>query len=131
MAVSFTLSFERLQVIDSDNSTSVQNATRNAMTQSVNLGATRVNEEVSINREVAIEAVVRQYADSYDFAQGERYLNVYDVSSSPPMIAVEAYTLQDSPFRILTNKYKNENKPTDDVTRSREVQIIEAKDINK
>lgn len=129
--LSFTLSFQQLNVVDSDNESSVENSTRNAMTQAINLGASRVNEEITINEEIAVEAVVRQYADSQSFAQGDRYLNIYKVSSNPPMLAVESYSTIDAPFKNLINEFNGENKSTENVTRSREVQIIEAKDVTR
>ncbi|MCM3405513.1 DUF5411 family protein [Cytobacillus oceanisediminis] len=123
----FTMSFQEVSIADSDNETSVENASRNAMTVAVNLGNARVNEEVTINEDIAVESVVRQYADSADFYNGDRYLNVYQVSSNPPMLAVESYTQLESPFLGITNP----SGQNDVETRSREIIIYEAKKLIK
>lgn len=122
------MSFQQVSIADSDNETSVENASRNAMTIAVNLGNARVNEEITINEEIAVEAVVRQYADSADFFDGDRYLNIYQVSSDPAMLAVESFTQLESPFLGFTRGFSNSNDVT---TRSREIVIFEAKNLTK
>ncbi len=127
----FTTSFQYLIVADSDNETSAENATRNAMTQSINWGNARVNEEITINQDIAVEAVLRQYADSSDFFDGDRFVNIYRTSSNPPMIAVESYSTIGTPFQNMANSFNKENNSSKTVTRSREIVIYEAKELTK
>ncbi|MBG9689702.1 hypothetical protein ABD91_01890 [Lysinibacillus sphaericus] len=131
LSISFAFSSQYLRVADSDNQTSVTNATRNAMTEAVNLGNQRVNEEVTINEDMAIEATLRMYAASSDFDDGGRYLNVYDVKSDPAFLAVESYTEIGTPIRGMLNKFSPDVKVVKDFTRSREIVIYEAKKLEK
>lgn len=130
-AVVFTVSFEYTAVDDSDNETSVQNATRNAMTEAVNWGEARVNENITINQDIAVEAVVRQYAQTSDFFDGDRYLNVYRTITNPPMLAVESYTNVKTPFNRIANKFNKQNNSDENITRSRDIEIVEAKELVK
>lgn len=124
-------SFEYLTIGDNDNETSSQNSARNAMTKSVNWGNARVNEEITINERVAEEAVLREYANSTSFKEGNRMLNIYQVSGKPPLLAVESYSNISTPFIDMANKYTGKKDSNETVTRSREVVIYEAKDIEK
>lgn len=110
---------------DSDNTTTSTAANRNAITQSINWGNARVNEEITINEDVAKEAVLRQYARDSNFADGDRYINIHNISGTPPMIAVDAYTVVKTPY---SNLYSD---VPDNITRSRDVVIYEAKDEEK
>lgn len=127
----FTFSFQQLTIADSDNETSIENASRNAMTIAINQGNVRVNEEITINEEIAVEAVLRQYADAADFYDGDRYLNIYKVDSDPAMIAVEALNQVNTPFYRFYNSLRSENVSTEVDTRSREIMIFEAKDLTR
>ena len=132
LLVVFTFSYNYISVSDSDNDTTLKNVARNAMTEAVNYGNLRVNEELTINEEVAVEAAVRLYAASSDFEDGGRYLNVAAVSSNPPMIALDSYTEINTPMKNTLNKIRNKTKAIEpNVTRSREVIIYEAKSRTK
>ncbi|MFS0783372.1 DUF5411 family protein [Bacillus sp. 1P06AnD] len=127
----FAFSQQYLTVADSDNETSVTNSTRNAMTQAINWGNARVNEDITINEKAAIQAVVRQYGDNADFFDGERYVNVHSLSENPPMLAVDTYTTVNTPFQGMANRFTKENKSDENITRSREIVIFEAKKLIK
>lgn len=127
----FTYSFQKTSVADVDNETAVQNAARNAMTEAVNLGNQRVNEEVTINEEVAVEATIRMYAASSTFGDVARYINIFDVNSAPAYIAVDSYAELQTPIRGMLKKYNDKVVERNDFTRSRDVVIYEAKDIIK
>ncbi len=130
--VAFVYSFSFLFTADSDNETTVKNIARNAMTEAVNQGNLRVNEEITINEEVAVEAAVRMYAASSDFSKGDRYLNIAEVSSNPPMLAIDSYVEIMTPLKSVVNRFSSKNeilKPN--ITRSREVIIYEAKSTAK
>ncbi|MEQ2529127.1 DUF5411 family protein [Bacillaceae bacterium CLA-AA-H227] len=127
----FTSSFEYISIADSDNETSVENATRNAMTQAINLGNARVNEEISINEDIAVEAIVRQYAESSDFFEGERYVNIYRISERAPMIAVDSYTVINTPFNDMASRITKKPASNESITRSREIVIYESKALTK
>ncbi|MED3677048.1 MULTISPECIES: DUF5411 family protein [Bacillati] len=124
-------SFEYITIGDNDNETSSQSSARNAMTKSINWGNARVNEEITINEKVAEEAVLREYANSTSFKEGNRMLNIYQVSGKPPLLAVESYSTIETPFVDMANKYTKKNKTNKTITRSREVIIYEAKGIEK
>lgn len=127
LIVVFVYSFQKIAVADSDNETGLENAARNAMTEAVNLGNARVNEEVTINEEIATESLLRQYADTTDFDGADRYLNVYQVNSDPAMIAVDSYLTVQTPIQSMLNRFTDKNRDDTTIGRSREVIIWEAK----
>lgn len=131
LAIGFIYSFEYLKVADSDNQTAVTNSARNAMTEAINLGNQRVNEEITINEEVAIEATLRMYAATSDFDDGARHLNVYRVESDPAYISVDSYLEIGTPIRGMLNYFSSEVEIIPDLTRSREIVIYEAKDTER
>lgn len=127
----FAFSFEYITVADNDNEVSIENSARNAMTQAINLGNARVMEELTINEDIAVEAVLRHYADSSDFYDSDRYVNVYEVNSNPPLLAVESFASVHTPIQEMLNNFSGENTDSETVTRSREVIIYEAKDLSR
>lgn len=129
--VVFVFSFGYKAVGNSDNQTSITNASRNAMTESVNLGSAKFNEELTINEEVAIESAIRMYAASADFSDGARYVNIKDVKSDPAMIATESYLEVNTPLRPMLKFFNHNIDVVPDYTRSREIVIYEAKEINR
>jgi hypothetical protein len=124
--VIFSISFSYLWAADANNDTNVQNAARNAMVQAINKGYVRVNEEITINPRIAEEALLRQYAETANFEDGQRTLNIKAISSKPAMIAVESYnSFSDVP--IL--KWFKKNEPAR--TREMDIVIFEAKKTTK
>lgn len=131
--VVYTASFEFIKVGDNENEVTIQNTARNAMTQSINWGSARVNEEITINEEIAKEAVLREYANSISFNSGDHYINIYQLSNKPPLLAVESYSEIATPFNQFVKNFSDNknNDSSETVTRSREVIIYEAKKTEK
>jgi Family of unknown function (DUF5411) len=119
-------SFNYIWAADANNDTVVQNAARNAMTQAINKGSVRVTEEITINEKMAEEAFLRQYAETANFNDGTRVLNVVDISSKPAMLAVESYNVIEG---LPIFKWLNQEKTAK--TREVDVLIYEAKKTNK
>ena len=119
--VFWVISFQEVSIVDNDNEQSLETSTRNAVTNSVNLGILRANEKVNLNQNAQEEILIRQYANSVGFYQGDRTLNIYrfNVGGGAPLMATEAFAnLKES---NAVNKGLNQE------TRSRTVQIIEAR----
>lgn len=119
--VSWVVSYEKVSLMDNDNEQSLETSTRNAVTNSVNLGILRINEKVNLNEDAQEEILLRQYANSVGFYRGDRTLNIYrfNVGGGSPLMATEAFAnLQDS--NAITEGTSQE-------TRSRTIQIIEAR----
>lgn len=119
--VSWVVSYEKVSLMDNDNEQSLETSTRNAVTNSVNLGILRINEKVNLNQDAQEEILLRQYANSVGFYRGDRTLNIYrfNVGGGSPLMATEAFAnLQDS--NAIT-------EGTNQETRSRTIQIIEAR----
>lgn len=118
---SWVVSYEKVSLMDNDNEQSLETSTRNAVTNSVNLGILRINEKVNLNEDAQEEILLRQYANSVGFYRGDRTLNIYrfNVGGGSPLMATEAFAnLQDS--NAITEGTSQE-------TRSRTIQIIEAR----
>lgn len=118
------ISFQYLFSADASNHSTIETSSRDAIQQSVNLGAVRVTEEITINEDIAKEAFIRQYAAANNFNDGTRVLSIVDVQSKPSVLAVESYNvLDDWPIFKWLN-IKKEAK-----TREMDVLIYEAKNI--
>ncbi|MDI3236424.1 hypothetical protein QK289_15520 [Exiguobacterium antarcticum] len=118
---SWVVSYEKISLVDNDNEQSLEISTRNAVTNSVNLGVLRTSEKISLNQNAQEEILIRQYADSVGFYRGDRTLNIYkfDVGGGSPLMATEAFA-----------NIQGESAITKDInqeTRSRTIQIIEAR----
>lgn len=119
--VSWVVSYEKVSLMDNDNEQSLETSTRNAVTNSVNLGILRIDEKVNLNGDAQEEILLRQYANSVGFYRGDRTLNIYrfNVGGGSPLMATEAFAnLQDS--NAITEGTSQE-------TRSRTIQIIESR----
>lgn len=120
-------SYSTASVADSDNQTAMNNAASQAMTEAMNLGDIRVNQKVTIDEEIAKDALIRMYAASSDYSDGARYLNVYQVNSDPAYIAVDSYLEINTPFKPFINRFSTEKRSIEpQITRSRETVIFEA-----
>lgn len=104
--------------VATDNKMALDNGTRNALTMSVNKGHLRVNEEVTIDPEIAKEALVRNYANSINYRDGDRILGIYYLTEQP-IIAVDAYTSLEGSTNFSSKE--------ETISRARNVHIIEAK----
>jgi len=120
--ITFVFAYDEATIVATDNKVSLDNATRNALNESVNIGHLRVNEEVTIDPQIARESFVRNYADSVGFKGGERYINLYYLNEKP-IIASDAYTTYEG--------HTNFTNVEDTITRSRNVYIIEAKNLTR
>ncbi|TCI25285.1 hypothetical protein EVJ32_10830 [Exiguobacterium sp. SH5S4] len=118
----FYVAYNETAFVATDNQNALDNGTRNALNQSVNMGHLRVSEEVTIDPEIAKEALVRNYAQSVNYRDGDRFLNIYYLTDQP-IIATDAYTSLEG----STNFTKKEET----ISRSRNVYIIEAKKLNR
>lgn len=90
------ISFSYLFSADADNHSAVEITIRDAIQQSINMGAVRVTEEITIDEEIAKEAVIRQYVATSNFNDGTLVLSVPQVNSKPASLAIESYKLIDN-----------------------------------
>lgn len=116
-------------VTANDNDDAVEIATRTAVSQSVNRGYLRVHEEMTIDPEVAEATFLRSYAKNvgHNDANTLRKLDIYDVSSNPPMLAVDVTTATNG---LTKNYLTNWDAYLDDqnnYTNERHIVIYEAK----
>lgn len=123
----FTASFEYTTMVSKDNKSSVDNLTRNAMTVAVNWGTARVEEKITIHPKIAEEAVLRQYASTSEFGDGDRSVGIYAVEGDPAMLAVELYSQFDTPMQHTLNNFTRKQELTDSIIRNRNIVIYEAK----
>lgn len=120
--ITFYMAYNEASFVAKDNQASLDNATRNAINESINMGNLRVNEVVTIDPEIAKEALVRRYAQSINYRDGDRFLNVYHVTEQP-IIATDSYTSLEG----STNFSKKEET----ISRSRNVYIIESRSLTR
>lgn len=124
LSITWVFAYEKVSIIDNDNEMALENATRNAVNQSVNLGVLRTQEKVTIDPQMARDLLLRQYAESVGFYEGERTLNVFkNPLGGTPFLATDAYATIE-PTGGLTEGIHQE-------TRSRTVQIIESRNLTK
>lgn len=120
--ITFYTAYNQATFVAKDNEVALDNATRNALSDSINVGHLRVNEEVTIDPQMAKESLIRNYAQSVNYQEGDRFLNIYYISEQP-ILAVDAYTSLEG-----TTNFTSEQET---ISRSRNVYIIEAKDITR
>lgn len=120
--ITFYMAYNEATFVAQDNELALDNGTRNALSESVNIGNLRVNEEVTIDPQIAKEALIRNYAESVNYHDGDRFLNVYYLSEQP-IIAADAYTSLEG----STNFTKEEET----ISRSRNVYIIESRKLTR
>ncbi|MEI5919539.1 DUF5411 family protein [Bacillus cereus] len=115
-----------MHAADTNEDRSLQQAAASAMSQGINMGQVRVDEEITVNEDIVKEALVRQYVEQSNLNDGERHLYVYALASQPAMLAVESYNTFSTPLpRYLELK--------DDKVSVRQMEniIYEAKKVNK
>jgi len=124
LGVTFVFAYEKASIIDNDNETALENATRNAVTQSVNLGVLRTQETITIDPQMARDILLRQYAESVGFYEGERTINIFrSPNDGTPFLATDSNAMIEATGEITEKTYQE--------TRSRTVQIIESKNLNR
>ncbi|WP_121616785.1 DUF5411 family protein [Virgibacillus halodenitrificans] len=112
-----------------DNDDAVEIATRTAVSQSINRGHLRVHEEMTLDPEVTEATFLRSYAKNvgHNDVNTMREVEIYDVSSNPPMLAVDVTTGTNGLTKnYLTNwdAYLDDQK---NYTNERHIVIYEAK----
>lgn len=120
--ITFYMAYNEASFVAKDNQVSLDNATRNAINESINVGHLRVNEEVTIDPEIAKESLVRKYAQSINYKDGDRFLNIYYMSNQP-ILATDAYTSLEG-HTNFTNKQET-------ISRSRNIYIIESRNLTR
>lgn len=118
----FYMAYNEASFVAKDNQVSLDSATRNAINESINMGNLRVNEEVTIDPEIAKEALIRKYAQSINYRDGDRFLNVYHVSNQP-ILATDAYTSLEGSTNFSSKE--------ETISRSRNVYIIESRTLTR
>lgn len=122
----FVVSSNYLFVADTNEDRSLERATSTAMSQGINMGQLRVDEEVTVNEEIVKESLVRQYVEQSNYHDGEKQLHIYAIASQPAMLAVESYNT----FELPIKKYLKEEN-TEASVRQFENIIFEAKQTHK
>lgn len=129
----YTIDLSVASMLGTDNEVAVEIAGRNAISQSVNRGYLRVQEEMTIDPEVAEAVFLKSYAKNVGYNEKStiRKVDILNISSDPPMLAVEVTTSTDAyTKKYLTNwdEYLNEQK---NYTNNRQIIIYEAKETTK
>lgn len=90
----YSIDISNTLITANDNEDAVEIATRTAVSQSINRGHLRVHEEMTLDPEVAEATFLRSYAKNvgYNDVNTLREVEIYDVSSDPPMLAVDVTT---------------------------------------
>ncbi|MEX3623653.1 DUF5411 family protein [Viridibacillus arvi] len=129
----YTIDVSLTSILEKDNEDAVEVAGRNAISQSINRGYLRVKEEMTIDPKVAEAVFLKSYAKNVGYNQADtvRKIDIQDISSNPPMLAVEVTTATASytkNYLTIWDEYLNEQK---DYTNSRQIIIYEAKSTTK
>ncbi|MFL0364654.1 MULTISPECIES: hypothetical protein [Pseudobacillus] len=129
----YVTDISQIRIMDDDNRDSLDVASRTAISQSVNRGTLRVEERITIDPDVAEEALVRSYANniSFDGKMGDRGLYIKKIQADPALIAVEARSETESYYKHYLNNRNKDNFPNDtkiDVG-EKNIVIYEAKSI--
>lgn len=129
----YTIDVSVSTMLGTDNEDAVEIAGRNAISQSVNRGYLRVKEEMTIDPEVAEAIFLKNYAKNVGYNESGtiRKVDIMNISSEPPMLAVEVTTSTDSytkKYLTIWDEYLNEQKS---YTNNRQIIIYEAKETNK
>lgn len=104
----FVVSSNYMFVADTEEDNSLEQATVSAMSQGINMGKVRVNEEVTINENIVKEALVRQYVEQTNFHDGVKQLHIYAIASQPAMIATESYNTFTTPLPEYLDREEKE-----------------------
>lgn len=122
--VLFVVSSGSMAFIDHDEEISLKQASRNALYLGINKGATRIDEEISINPEITKEALIRTYVSNNANYSEDTMLNIQYIQSKPAVIAVEALQDYTAPLdTYLTKKGETTGKQK---VKEKEVVIFEA-----
>lgn len=125
----FVVSAGSMAFVDHDEEISLKQASRNALYLGINKGATRIDEEISINPEITKEALIRTYVSNNANYSENTMLNIQYIQSKPAVIAVEAIQDYTAPLdTYLTKKGETTGKQK---VKEKEVVIFEATKFSK
>ena len=127
----YTLDVGIMHSTSTDNDDAVEIAARSAIAQSINRGELRVKERMIIDPDVAEATFVKNYARnaSYNHPDTIRKLDIYEISSDPPMLAVEVTTSTNSYAKKYFKNWDSTITNFDNLSNKRHVVIYEAKSI--
>ncbi len=128
----YTLDVGIMHSTSTDNDDAVEIAARTAISQSINRGELRVKERMTIDPDVAEATFVKNYARnaSYNHPDTLRKLDIYEISSEPPMLAVEVTTSTGSYAKRYLKNWDDSQTSFKNYSNKRHVVIYEAKNIN-
>jgi hypothetical protein len=111
-----------------DNNSATEFAAKNALQKSINKGVLRLEGKVTVNEKVAKDELVKFYAANINAYTGNKLISIKEIQNDPPMIVVDSFSGAES----LYKKYQDEESWENDfnLTRSREIFIYEAKELN-
>jgi Flp pilus assembly protein TadG len=121
-----------MNITSTDNDDAVEMAARTAISQSINRGELRVRERLTIDPDVAQATFLKSYAKnaSYNHPNTLRKIDFYNISSEPPMIAVEVTTATDSYVKNYFKQVEGPQSGQKNFSNKRHVVIYEAKSTN-
>lgn len=114
---------------DNNEDISLKQASRNAMFLGINKGATRVEEEISIDPELTKEALIRTFVSNNANYSEDTRLNIQYIQSKPAIIAVESVSDYTAPLKSFLSK-KGSSVQKNKV-KEKEVVIFEASEFSK
>lgn len=114
---------------DNNEDISLKQASRNAMFLGINKGATRVEEEISIDPELTKEALIRTFVSNNANYSEDTRLNIQYIQSKPAIIAVESVSDYTAPLKSFLSK-KGSSVQKNKV-KEKEVVIFEASAFSK
>lgn len=129
----YTIDLSVTSILGKDNEDAVEIAGRNAISQSVNRGDLRVHEKITIDTDVAEAVFLKSYAKNvgYNDRNTVRKIDIQDVSSDPPMLAVEVATSTESYTKHYFNNWGQYLDEQKDYTNNRQIIIYEDKSTKK
>ena len=128
----YTLDVGIMHTTSTDNDDAAEIAARTAISQSINRGELRVRERMTIDPDVAEAAFVKNYARnaSYNHPDTLRKVDIHEISSEPPMLAVEVTTATNSYAKRYLKYWDSSQTSLKNFSNKRHVVIYEAKNIN-
>lgn len=91
------ISFGYVLASDKSTDTAIKESTEQTMYKSINMGCLRVDEAITIDKEVARYELAKRYEQLTNYQDGETDLYIYRMEGVTPMMATEAYQLIDTP----------------------------------
>lgn len=125
----YTIDIGVVYTTSQDNDDAIEVASRAAISQSVNRGELRVTERMTIDADVAEATFVKNYARNvaYNNPSTIRKLDIHDISTDPPMLAVEVTTATDGYAKNYLRNWDEYLDNQKNYTNKRHIVIYEAK----